>query len=158
MTNLRIGDGDVRVQTAQGRLTGELLYTRFEGQIKGRASWAAARSANWKGVLKQYWNQLEICWTFEILNTYSKNIGLKGRQIISLPGAPICLGPVLHMIMQIRVVYKAANLLITREITHLYHHANTPGGGLEIFFFKLCSVYNLHSVAFRQLVHEIDVS
>jgi len=30
-----------------------------------------------------------------VLNKYLKNIGLKGRQVISLPVAPTCLGPVL---------------------------------------------------------------
>jgi hypothetical protein len=33
-----------------------------------------------------------------MLNKYLNNIeGLKGRQIISLPGAPTCLCPALHM-------------------------------------------------------------
>jgi hypothetical protein len=31
-----------------------------------------------------------------MLNRYLKNIGLKGREIISLPGAPTCLGPALQ--------------------------------------------------------------
>jgi hypothetical protein len=30
-----------------------------------------------------------------MLNKYLKNVGLKGRQIISLPGVPTCLGLVL---------------------------------------------------------------
>jgi hypothetical protein len=58
-----------------------------QGRIKGRAGWAAARGANLQGALRHHYNKSEIWIIF--------NIGLKGRQIISLPRAPTCLGPVL---------------------------------------------------------------
>jgi hypothetical protein len=40
------------------------------------------------GALKHHWNKSEIYCTVEMSNKYLKNIGLKGRQIVSLPGAP----------------------------------------------------------------------
>jgi Fe2+ transport system protein B len=36
-----------------------------------------------------------------MLDKYLKKIGLKGRQFISLPGAPMCLGPALVIASEI---------------------------------------------------------
>jgi hypothetical protein len=62
--------------------------------VQGRASRIAARGANIYGGLIHHWNKSEICSTVEQI-AYLKNISLNGRQIISLPQAPTCFGPVL---------------------------------------------------------------
>jgi hypothetical protein len=59
-----------------------------------------------------------------MLNKYLKNVGLKRRQIISLPGAPTCLGPALfiqmppHVAAGIWFTYSVSQGLISRLALH----------------------------------------
>jgi hypothetical protein len=50
------------------------------------------------------------------------NIGLKGRQIISLPGAPTCMGPVLHIFFR-----KFVNPFEVQEAINGLKVGKTPG-------------------------------
>jgi hypothetical protein len=48
---------------------------------------------------------------------YLKNVGLKGHQIISLPGAPTCLGPALLVVL---VLFIIITIKYLNSITSFY--------------------------------------
>jgi hypothetical protein len=50
-----------------------------------------------------------------MLNKYLKNIGLKGRRLISLPTAPTYLGPGLVLTLVLRISYTSVVKLPARD-------------------------------------------
>jgi hypothetical protein len=62
------------------------LHDQVRVGLRGKPAGQVPGALKYHGINRKY---------VEMLNTCLKTVGLKGRQIISLPGAPTYLGPVL---------------------------------------------------------------
>jgi hypothetical protein len=86
-----IPSGIVLRNTVSPQTVLRCAYTRQQGRIRGKPARQQPRVPAYKG----HWNITRINCKYGVEHIYKKHVTLKGHQIISLPGASACLGPVL---------------------------------------------------------------